>query len=184
MRFGITLIRLCSSQPWDYSHRFDYIHTRVTAGCWANFKEEIAQQAFEYLNPGGFFESQEFDAAISCDDGTLDEASPVFQWYRNLQIASAQLNRPLVMAGSVKRIYEEVGFLDVKERIFKVPINGWARDERLKDIGRMWERNLLQGLAGFSFHLFNRAFGQTAAQIEVSQFSDGGVRIVNFPRCH
>lgn len=88
------------------------------------------------------------------------------------------------MAGSVKRIYEEVGFVDVKERIYKVPINGWAKDEKLKEIGRMWERNLLQGLSGFSFHLFNRAFGQTAAQIEVSQLPNGCLRVTDFTRCH
>jgi hypothetical protein len=156
-----------SSQPWDYSHGFDYIHTRITAGCWSSFKEQVADQAFEYLHPGGYFESQEYDAIVACDDETLDPDGPLASWFRDMRTAAEILDRPVVVAASLRQAYQEAGFVDVKERIFKMPMNGWPKDERLKELGKMWERNFITGLSGFSFTLFNRAFGRTPAEIEV-----------------
>ncbi|KAH6869478.1 hypothetical protein B0T10DRAFT_296087, partial [Thelonectria olida] len=34
-----------STDPWDFSQQFDYIHTRATGACWANFETQIAKQA-------------------------------------------------------------------------------------------------------------------------------------------
>ncbi|KAF4982880.1 hypothetical protein FZEAL_1576 [Fusarium zealandicum] len=157
-----------SSQPWDYSQSFDYIHTRVTSGCWSNFKEQIADQAFQSLAPGCWFESQEYDAILACDDGTLNTEGPLATWFREIIEASAMLDRPVNVARTVRKSYVQAGFVDVQERIFKMPLNGWAKDERLKELGRMWERNFLMGLSGFSFSLFNRVFERTPAQIEHS----------------
>ncbi|KAL6415184.1 hypothetical protein AUP68_01730 [Ilyonectria robusta] len=162
----------CSSQPWDYTDKFDYIHTRITAGCWSSFQEQVAEQAFESLNPGGYFESQEYDAIVACDDDTLDPESPLARWFHDLRVASDAMDRPVVLAATLRKIYEEVGFVDIQERIFKMPMNGWPKDERLKELGKMWERNFLTGLSGFSFTLFNRVFGRTPAQIEVRQRKD------------
>jgi hypothetical protein len=52
-----------------------------------------------------------------------------------------------------------------------MPIGGWAKDHRLKEIGYMWGANLLEGLAAFSYQLFNKAFERTSAQIEVGLIS-------------
>ena len=76
-------------------------------------------------------------------------------------------NRPTVISGQLREIYERVGFVDVEERIFKMPINGWPKDERLKEIGRMWEANFIQGLSGFSLSMFKRAYDRSPAEIEV-----------------
>lgn len=156
-----------SSQPWDYSYGFDYIHTRVTAGCWSSFKEQIADQAFQYLSPGGYFESQEYDAIVACDDDTLNPDGPLATWFKDMRVAAEKLDRPVVVAAKLRQAYQEAGFVDVQERIFKMPMNGWPKDERLKELGRMWERNFVGGLSGFSFTLFNRAFNRTPAEIEV-----------------
>ncbi len=76
-------------------------------------------------------------------------------------------NRPTILGGQLKGIYERVGFVDVEERVFKMPINGWPKDDRLKEIGRMWEANFVQGLSGFSLSMFTRAYDMTPAEIEV-----------------
>ena len=89
-------------------------------------------------------------------------------WTHELAVAGETCDRSIMVGATLKEVYERVGFVDVQQRIFKVPTNGWAKDERLKTIGRMWERNLLQGLSGFSFSLFSRVYNRTAAEIEVS----------------
>ncbi|KAJ3493889.1 hypothetical protein NLG97_g4448 [Lecanicillium saksenae] len=167
-----------SSEPWEFSQKYDYIHTRVTSGCWESFEEQIAKQAFANLQPGGWFESQEFDSVIACDDGTLDPDSALVRWFHDMAVAGDICNRPTVMSHTLREIYERAGFVDVQEQIFKMPTNGWPKDERLKDIGHMWERNFMSGFAGFSFSMFNRAFNRTPEEIEVAlvdvrrEFSD------------
>ncbi|KAK4089839.1 TAM domain-containingmethyltransferase [Purpureocillium lilacinum] len=157
-----------SSDPWEYSKKFDYIHTRVTAGCWSSFESEIAQQAFDCLEPGGWFESQEVDSTVACDDGTLGPDSALVQWFEEITAAGETLNRPSVVGALLRECYERVGFVDVQQRIFKLPVNGWAKDESLKELGQMWEKNLLTGLSGFSYRLFNSVYGRSPAEIEVS----------------
>ncbi|KAI3573792.1 S-adenosyl-L-methionine-dependent methyltransferase [Fusarium oxysporum f. sp. albedinis] len=157
-----------STDPWDFPQQFDYIHTRATSGCWAAFETQIAEQAFAALEPGGWFESQEVDGKVCCDDGTLDPNGPLAVWSNDLIVASEKLGRPAILAATLKEVFERVGFVDVQQRIFKMPINGWARDSRLREIGYLWGANVLEGLAGFSYQLFNKAFERTSAQIEVS----------------
>ncbi|EXM13720.1 hypothetical protein FOTG_17835 [Fusarium oxysporum f. sp. vasinfectum 25433] len=157
-----------STDPWDFPQQFDYIHTRATSGCWAAFETQIAEQAFAALEPGGWFESQEVDGKVCCDDGTLDPNGPLAAWSNDLIVASEKLGRPAILAATLKEVFERVGFVDVHQRIFKMPINGWARDSRLREIGYLWGANVLEGLAGFSYQLFNKAFERTNAQIEVS----------------
>jgi hypothetical protein len=50
-----------------------------------------------------------------------------------------------------------------------MPINGWAKDRRLKELGYLWGANVLEGLAGFSYQLLSEAFNRTSAEIEVSR---------------
>ncbi|PHH62450.1 hypothetical protein CDD81_7097 [Ophiocordyceps australis] len=156
-----------SSDPWEYSQKFDFIHTRATAGCWASFEKQIAEQAFCTLEPGGWFESQEMDSVVASDDATLDPHGPLATWFRDLTEAGEKSDRSFVVGAHLRQIYERVGFVDIQEHVFKMPLSAWPKDERLKDIGRLWERNILQGLSGFSFRLFNRVFKRSAAEIEV-----------------
>ncbi|EQL03239.1 hypothetical protein OCS_01033 [Ophiocordyceps sinensis CO18] len=157
-----------STDPWFFPHRFDFIHTRATSGCWESFETQIAQQAFDALEPGGWFESQEVDVNICCDDGTLNPNGPTATWVNDLIVASDRLERPAIWACYLKDMFERVGFVDVQQRVLRMPINGWARDNRLKEIGWMWSTNLIEGLSGFSYQLLNRAFERTPTQIEVS----------------
>lgn len=155
------------ADTWDFAHKFDYIHTRSTVGCWASFQSQIAEQAFDALEPGGWFESQEVDGNVCCDDDTLDPTGPVAAWFNDLLVASEHVQRPAILGATLKEVYEKVGFVDIHQRTVKMPIGGWARDTRLKEVGYMWEANLLDGLGGFSYQLFNRAFNRTPAEIEL-----------------
>ncbi|PHH85868.1 hypothetical protein CDD83_11076 [Cordyceps sp. RAO-2017] len=170
------------TDPWEYSHKFGFIHTRFTGGCWASFEKEIAEPAFQSLEPGGWFESQEVGGPAACDDDSLPADGAVLKWFHNVIAAADRLNRPINLGCRLKEVYERVGFVDVQQRIFKVPTNGWPSDKRLRELGRLWETNFLQGLSGFSFQLFNRAYNLSRAQIEVSLVDVR--REISDPRIH
>ncbi len=89
------------------------------------------------------------------------------EWMGHLDDAAMTLGRPLRIANKLKRWFEEAGFVDVEERVFKQPMNPWPEDQRQKEIGRWSETNWLDGLQGFSLAWFSRVLGWSKDEIEV-----------------
>jgi hypothetical protein len=65
--------------------------------------------------------------------------------------------------------------------VFKIPLNGWPKDMRLKHVGMMWQRNMLEGLSAFSLGMFSRFLGKTVEEIEVSSPGCSGSDATNPP---
>jgi hypothetical protein len=161
--------------PRDYPPDFDFIHTRMTIGCWSDMRQQIIKRAFDHLRPGGWLECQEMPVGMVCDDDSLEQATraghPFVRWEQEFNTVSSQFaNRQTTIGPELKPWMEEAGFVDVKEVVFKIPINGWPKDPRLKHIGMLWQKNLLEGMSGFSLGLFHRFLGKSVEEIEVSFF--------------
>lgn len=158
-----------ASESWeDEDGSLDYIHTRFTTGCWDDMYANIICNAFASLQPGGWLECQELQDMVYSDDGSLTEDMPLFVWCHDLVEASIRSKRPLVAAAQLRRWFEAAGFVDVQEKVYKLPINGWPRDPRLKKIGEMWQLNMQNGLQAFSYGFMHRVLGKSKAEIEVS----------------
>lgn len=112
-------------------------------------------------------ESQDLMHPPFCDDGTMPEDWPFKEWSETMDQASIDANRPLCIANKLKTWYIEAGFVDVQEKVIKLPINSWPRNKLLKAMGKHWAENLLAGLQGFSLALFSRVFGWNKTEIEV-----------------
>lgn len=145
---------------------FDYIHSRVLVGCFEDFGV-IVQRAFHYLKPGGWMESQEMMSKPHCDDGTMPFDWPFLEWSRLIDRAAEQSGRPLRIANRLKGWYEAAGFVDVQEKLMKIPMNPWPKDRHLKKLGRMQEDNIVSGLGGLSMAYFSRVLGWSKNEIEV-----------------
>ncbi|KAF2278458.1 S-adenosyl-L-methionine-dependent methyltransferase [Westerdykella ornata] len=144
----------------------DYIHTRVMLGCFEDFREIIAK-AYRHLKPGGWMESQEYMPTVYCDDGTMSPDYAFAEWTQTQDRAAMNLGKPLRIANKLKRWYEQAGFVDVHEEVFKLPINSWPKDPQFKMLGRFSETNLLDGLQAFSLQLFQKGLHWTKEEIEV-----------------
>jgi hypothetical protein len=144
----------------------DYIHTRILLGCFEDFREVIAK-SFRYLKPGGWMESQEYMPTVYCDDGTMSPDYAFAEWTQTQDRAAMTMGRPLRIGNKLKRWYEQAGFVDVHEEIFKLPINSWPKDPQWKMLGRFNETNLLDGLQAFSLQPFQKGLGWTKDEIEV-----------------
>jgi hypothetical protein len=143
----------------------------MTLGCWSDMKTDIIQKAYDNLAPGGWFEAQEVFVQLSCDDGTLPPDSAFVNWIRETVEASTEADRTLLVGDRLRGWFEEVGFVDVHETVFKLPVNGWPRGRAQKHIGQMWQRNILNGLSGFTLGLLHRVKNRTVEDIEVSVVS-------------
>ncbi|KAL2020941.1 hypothetical protein VTK56DRAFT_7828 [Thermocarpiscus australiensis] len=157
-----------SSEDWDYPPEFDFIHTRVTVGCWSDMRRQIVQRAFDHLQPGGWLECQEIPALPCCDDGTMPDDYGWLRWAREFSDSLRLANRQPDVGEQLKDWMREVGFVDVRETVFKIPLNGWPRERYLKHVGMLWQRNLLEGVSAFSVGLFSRFLGKSVEEIEVS----------------
>ncbi|KAJ9628452.1 hypothetical protein H2203_002350 [Taxawa tesnikishii (nom. ined.)] len=69
-----------ADEPWDFSDRFDYVHTRLMNGFSIKSWPFFYAQAFAALQPGGWVENQEFEVRFGCDDDTLPDDSACVRW--------------------------------------------------------------------------------------------------------
>ncbi|TVY57205.1 Secondary metabolism regulator LAE1 [Lachnellula cervina] len=145
---------------------FDYIHTRMLLGCFTDFRD-IIRKGFHYTKPGGYMESQDIYSTPYCDDGTMPSDWPLLEWTKYSDDAAMAADRPMRIANKFKRWYKAAGFVDVQEKVFKIPVNAWPRDRHLKTLGMMSEENWLCGLSAFSMGHFSRILNWSKPQIEV-----------------
>ncbi|TGO61163.1 hypothetical protein BCON_0029g00040 [Botryotinia convoluta] len=148
------------------SNHFDYIHTRVLLGCFKDF-ETIIKRGFHYTKPGGYMESQEIVFTPYCDDESMTETWPFLEWIGCVEKAAIEAGRSMNIAKNLKSWYEAAGFVDVQEKVFKLPVNPWSKDKHLHNLGEMSEENWLACLSSFSMALFSRILNWKQEQIEI-----------------
>ncbi|TID13988.1 gb [Venturia nashicola] len=136
--------------PWGGP--YDFIHTRFMLGTAPNFKTVI-QEAYDNLEPGGWMESQELWPKSGCDDDTMPTDFILKEW-EEFQHKVAMNGAPVRIADKLRRWFKEVGFVDVQQEIFKIPLNGWPKDPRLHVLGRNWCEQLCDGMEAFTMKYF------------------------------
>lgn len=145
---------------------YDFIHTRILEACFEDMREVI-KTAFKHTKPGGYLESQELHATPHCDDGTMPEDWPFGKFVEKLQESSLRIGRELNIAPKLRGWFEEAGFVDVQQRVFKAPLGRWPRDPAMKDLGHWWNENMALGLQAFSLAYFTRVLDWTQEETEV-----------------
>lgn len=118
------------------------------------------------LNPGGWAEFQDWDIDNRSDDGSLTDAHHYRQWTKGLIKALVNIDRDPCPGPKLRAHVEKAGFVNVHEKVFKIPLGPWAKDPHMKDIGMM---NLVQGLDGmeaFSLKVFEM-LGYSRVETEV-----------------
>lgn len=158
---------------WGADH-FDFVHIGNMTGAMPSFKR-LLRKTYEHLKPGAYIECHELDPKPKCDDHTMPPENPdgysafaLHDWF-DLNMRSSQEvepSRQFRVAPRIERWMKEVGFVDVKQRIYKVPTNTWPTDEHLKNIGKWSESNWLEALSGWSYKPL-LALGWSKPEIEV-----------------
>ncbi|KAF6825075.1 methyltransferase domain-containing protein [Colletotrichum musicola] len=150
---------------WTYSRPFDYIHSRMMNSAISKW-DEYLRQSYEYLNPGGWLELQEFGLPLS-DDGTLTEEHALYKSMMYLGEAAAKLNHTFIDLDMLKPKMEAAGFVDVTEVRFKWPSNTWPRDHKFKELGAWNYENITSGLQGFLMAALTRGLDWRADEVNV-----------------
>lgn len=150
--------------PWTFDRQFDFIHGRMLLTASADFPA-LFRRAYDALTPGGWIEMQDLYMPLLSDDGTL--AGTAFgEWNEKYMEACAVLHRDPSWTAKYREWITGVGFENVREQIFKWPINPWPRDSNLKEMGIWNMTNMLDGLDGFTVRLWTMALGMTHEEIQ------------------
>lgn len=107
-------------QPWSYSQPFDYIHGRELEGSIRDH-ELLFQQSFDNLNPNGWLELATMEVNVYSDDETHLKAPNFIEAVKNIHVASQRFGKGMNSASTWKERLEAIGFVNVREDVFKVP---------------------------------------------------------------
>ncbi|KAH7140367.1 S-adenosyl-L-methionine-dependent methyltransferase [Dactylonectria estremocensis] len=157
------------TQEWTFEpESLDYVHIRWLVGSIADWPQ-LFKEAYRCLKPGGYLESHEALSRMDCDDGSITEKSAMHQWGKFFVKGGQKIGRSftIVEDGVQKKSMEDAGFTDITEHDFKVPIGGWAKDPKLKEIGKYAQATLEQDVEGYVLFMASTVEGWTKEEIEV-----------------
>ena len=64
--------------------------------------------------------------------------------------AGVKSGKPFDTASTMKAAIEATGFVNVREKEYKVPIRKWIKNARLKGAGKYNKAQILNGLEGYA----------------------------------
>ncbi|KAL2063168.1 hypothetical protein VTL71DRAFT_6240 [Oculimacula yallundae] len=153
-----------AEDDWTFSAKFDFVHMRGMMTCFSD-PRSILVKAYVAIAPGGYLEMQDSVFPMHCHDDTLQDTA-LDVWGKACVEGAAKIGRPWTNTPNYRGWMIELGFEDVKEKIFEVPINTWPRGRKQKELGLWWQADLLEAL-GASTAILTRAMGWTPEQVEV-----------------
>ncbi|KAK3326090.1 S-adenosyl-L-methionine-dependent methyltransferase [Apodospora peruviana] len=153
-------------QPWNFTHKFDYIHCQLMIGAFQDWLK-FFRQSFEFLETDGYLEVHDIDFVIKCDDGTLPDDSALVKWHDHMHEAAKTAGFPLDAIGHVPEMMREAGFVDIVATPVKWPINPWPKTAKYKELGRWAQENFTWGCDSMSLALFTRVLGWSADEVHV-----------------
>jgi hypothetical protein len=96
---------------------------------------------------------------LFCDDGSMPLDCPFNKLCELVKEAALKFGTAVDDPGRYAGWLRDEGFTDVVEKTFKLPINPWPRDERMKLIATMEMDNMLYGMHGMVSRLFGKGLG-------------------------
>lgn len=118
-----------------------------------------------HVRPGGWVEQVELSSIISSDDGTIPPGSVFERWTDIWGQVGDRLGITFRTAEVSRAAIEEAGFVDVTERVIKVPLGTWPKDRKLKAWGEWYRFFALEGLEGFALRSLTDVLGVSCSYV-------------------
>ncbi|KAF2703819.1 S-adenosyl-L-methionine-dependent methyltransferase [Pleomassaria siparia CBS 279.74] len=157
-----------AESDWVYQpdEHFDYIHVRGMSGSIGDW-DRLCAQAYAHTVPGGWVEFQEPEAWVRSDDDTITQAENIQLWQQLVNDAADVFKKEIRIADTLKQKMENAGFVDVSERIVKVPVGPWPKDAKMKEIGRYQREHMAMGIEPYTFGFIGKILGWSEQECKV-----------------
>lgn len=132
-----------------FPRAFDYVHLRSMLVS-LNDVPAMIKKAYDHMNPGGWIEFQDSTWELHSPDNTL-EGTGMQRWSQNVLRGLARSGRDTVPnLAALKEHLLGAGFVDVEEKTFPVPGNGWMRrDPKMKALGMFTSGIIMHALESY-----------------------------------
>lgn len=107
------------------------------------------------------------DPRFTSDDGSLKADSVLVNWSTLICDAAAKYNRPVPLYTEYRQWFEEAGFVDIKQIVFKSPTNSWPKNKLLKEVSKFQLLAHIEGLEGVSIALMTRVLNWKPEEVKV-----------------
>ncbi|PGH26468.1 hypothetical protein AJ80_01781 [Polytolypa hystricis UAMH7299] len=154
--------------PWTFAPAtFDYIHVRDMYGSIPDW-EKFLRQCYTSLKPGGYLEVHNTAVWFECDDDTLpaDADHALRRWGPIFRAAGDKLGKSTTISETQSSVMSGAGFVDVTERKFKRPVGTWPKDPVLKELGKYYQLECLQGCEGWALAFLTRLMGWQVDEVQ------------------
>jgi len=156
-----------AESPWLHpSDFFDFVHIRHMSSAIKDWPG-VLEQAHKAMKPGAWIELQELDFQTQCDDDTMKDDYIVSKFLNLVKEGLAVFGVDLLAMRRNAEMLQAAGFVNVQEKIFKVPLGTWPRHKTMKLIGLYLRSVMYDGLQGISMGPFTRALSWTPAEVEL-----------------
>ena len=154
-------------EDWLFAkNSFDFIHAREFL-CAIRDWDKLITQSFDHLKPGGYAEVSGTLVRLGSDDNTIPAQGAWVETTKIFHDIGDKMGASISAPTTWKGIMERVGFLDVKETIFKIPSGAWPKDRRLKQIGAIEFTNLNEGYEAFMMRGYTTILGGSREEMQV-----------------
>jgi len=155
-----------AEQEWTFPDgHFDFIHIRSLCPSIKNWPRFL-EQCYRCLKPGGYVEVIEWcESGGRSDDGTA-KGSSLEKYYKLLNEAAEKSGGSFYMDTPLETIIKSAGFVNYHETILKLPLGGWAKDKKLKEIGKWFQLIGESGFEAYGLALFTRVLGMDVVEIK------------------
>jgi SAM-dependent methyltransferase len=151
----------CTEYPWDFTKKFDFIHTQLLNAFAIRDWDAFYQECFNNLQPGGWVESHEFDLMVRTDDNSLPKDSAIVKWL--LQWDSGAGGGFRLDGRKLATAMEKAGFVTVVVKEFKLPIGVWDKEHLYGGVLNLTA--MTEHIEGLSTRIYLEKLGMTAEQM-------------------
>ncbi|KAF3906218.1 hypothetical protein ABW20_dc0101622 [Dactylellina cionopaga] len=126
------------NEPFNFRPgEFDFVHSRLVApGINKSRWPGYVKDCFKVLKPGGWLQMVEIYFNVQSDNGTLTEDHGLRRWSKTF-LEVYEDKKDLRAPTRLQPLMEGAGFVEVQSRMIPLPLNGWSRDERNREIGNL-----------------------------------------------
>lgn len=122
---------------WSFDRNsLDMVHHRFNVTAVSDWPRQF-QKALIVLKPGGFIELVDIVSSPQADDNSIPVNSQLIRFFHLIADGRRQVGKDLRAMHLWRTQLEAAGYINVQERVLKLPIGGWPKDPRLKEAGSL-----------------------------------------------
>ncbi|KAJ5358486.1 uncharacterized protein N7496_010899 [Penicillium cataractarum] len=144
-------------EDWAWREKFDLIHIRTMTGAFSEAEwESLYKTCYDNLRPGGWIKQLEYHPLAETGNESLASDNIIKEWGLNILDCAKRAGRTFYIIDTMVPRVHHVGFVNIHQKNYKIPVGPWARERQFKDAGMVSLQRWMGGMAGWSMRLFTK----------------------------